>query len=138
MEYGQTKRRHGGAYLAPRIRAVVCTMAIFLHPVRPEQKSIAALINRARMLGDGQPSGGVGPAMAVALLTTLYGAFIANVLFLPMITSLEGYTAYEVTYREMVVMGLRNIARGESPRNIQDQMVANLPPAVQQKLEAAA
>jgi len=57
---------------------------------------------------------------------------------LPMITSLEGYTAYEVTYREMVVMGLRNIARGESPRNIQDQMVANLPPAVQQKLEAAA
>ena len=59
-------------------------------------------------------------------------------LFLPMITSLEGYTAYEVTYREMVVMGLRNIARGESPRNIQDQMVANLPPAVQQKLEAAA
>ena len=42
----------------------------------------------------------IGPAMAVALLTTLYGAFIANVLFLPMITSLEGYTAYEVTYRD--------------------------------------
>ena len=52
-------------------------------------------------------------------------------------TKLEGYTAYEVTYREMVVLGLRNIARGESPRNIQDQMLANLPPKMQAKLETA-
>ena len=75
--------------------------------------------------------------MAVALLTTLYGAFIANVLFMPMQTKLEGYTAYEVVYREMVVLGLSNIARGESPRNIQDQMLSNLPPKMQAKLEAA-
>ena len=34
-------------------------------------------------------------------------------------------------------LGLRNIARGESPRNIQDQMLANLPPKLQAKLEAA-
>jgi chemotaxis protein MotA len=53
------------------------------------------------------------------------------------LTKLEGYTDYEVTYREMVITGLRNIARGESPRNIQDQMVANLPPKMQEKLEAA-
>jgi chemotaxis protein MotA len=37
----------------------------------------------------------------------------------------------------MVVMGLKNIARGESPRNIQDQMVSNLPPKMQAALEAA-
>jgi chemotaxis protein MotA len=37
----------------------------------------------------------------------------------------------------MVVAGLRNIARGESPRNIQDQLVSNLPPKIQQKLEEA-
>ena len=73
----------------------------------------------------------------MALLTTLYGAFVANVMFSPMLTKLEGYTAYEVTYREMVVMGLGNIARGESPRNIQDQMIANLPPKIQEKLQAA-
>merc|ERR1711991_439083 len=104
----------------------------------PAMGMIGTLVGLVLMLGNMADPKAIGPAMAVALLTTLYGAFIANVLFLPMITSLEGYTAYEVTYREMVVMGLRNIARGESPRNIQDQMVANLPPAVQQKLEAAA
>ena len=51
-----------------------------------------------------------------------------------MITSLEGYTAYEVTYREMVVMGLRNIARG----NLQEHTRSDgskLPPAVQQNLK---
>jgi chemotaxis protein MotA len=79
----------------------------------------------------------IGPAMAVALLTTLYGAFIANIMFMPMLIKLEGYTTYETTYRELVVIGLRNIARGESPRNIQDQMVANLPPKMQAKLESA-
>ena len=56
---------------------------------------------------------------------------------MPMLVKLEGFTAYEVTYREMVVTGLRNISRGESPRNIQDQMVANLAPKEQAKLEAA-
>jgi len=54
-----------------------------------------------------------------------------------MLVKLEGYTAYELIYRDLVVIGLRNIARGESPRNIQDQMVANLPPKMQAKLEAA-
>ena len=51
---------------------------------------------------------------------------------------LEGYPEYEVVYREMVVDGLRNIARGESPRNIQDKMLSNLPPKVQEKLAEAA
>ena len=89
------------------------------------------------MLGNMADPKAIGPAMAVALLTTLYGAFVANVLFLPMKTKLESYTAYEVTYREMVVLGLRNIASGESRRNIQDQMLANLPPKLQAILEAA-
>jgi len=89
------------------------------------------------MLGNMADPKAIGPAMAVALLTTLYGAFIANIMFAPMVTKLEGYTAYETIYREMVVMGLRDIARGESPRNIQDMMLSNLPPKMQEKLAAA-
>ena len=58
-------------------------------------------------------------------------------MFAPMLTKLEGYTSYEANYREMVVEGLRNIARGESPRNIQDQLLSNLPPKLQEKLAAA-
>ena len=62
------------------------------------------------MLGNMSDPKAIGPAMAVALLTTMYGAIIANVLFLPLLNKLEGYTEYELVYREMVVTGLRNIA----------------------------
>jgi chemotaxis protein MotA len=98
---------------------------------------IGTLVGLVAMLGNMADPKAIGPAMAVALLTTLYGAFIANVVFMPMLIKLEGFTTYESVYREMVVAGLRNIARGESPRNIQDQLLSNLAPKIQAKLEAA-
>ena len=103
----------------------------------PAMGMIGTLVGLVLMLGNMADPKAIGPAMAVALLTTLYGAFIANVLFAPMLTKLENYTAYEITYREMVISGLRGIARSDSPRNIQDQMAANLPPKMQAKLDAA-
>jgi chemotaxis protein MotA len=103
----------------------------------PAMGMIGTLVGLVLMLGNMADPKAIGPAMAVALLTTLYGAFIANIMFAPMLTKLEGFTAYEIVYREMVVTGLKNIARGESPRNIQDQMAANLPPKQQEALEAA-
>ena len=103
----------------------------------PAMGMIGTLIGLVLMLGNMEEVKSIGPSMAVALLTTMYGAILANVIFGPMLTKLEGYTAYEVTYREMIVLGLRNIARGECPRNIHDQMVSNLPPKMQAKIEAA-
>ena len=103
----------------------------------PAMGMVGTLIGLVLMLGNMADPKAIGPAMAVALLTTMYGAIIANVLFMPLLTKLEGYTQYEAVYREMVVTGLRNIARGESPRNIQDQMVANLSPKIQEKMEVA-
>ena len=63
---------------------------------------------------------------------------IANCIFMPIVTKLENYSADEALYREMVVMGLKYISRGESPRNITDQLIANLPPKLQAKIEEAA
>jgi chemotaxis protein MotA len=103
----------------------------------PAMGMIGTLIGLVLMLGNMSDPKAIGPAMAVALLTTMYGAIVANVLFGPLLTKLEGYTAYEVIYREMVVLGLRNVARGESPRNIQDQMISNLSPKMQAKITAA-
>jgi chemotaxis protein MotA len=105
--------------------------------IGPAMGMIGTLIGLVLMLGNMADPKAIGPAMAVALLTTMYGAIIANIIFMPMLVKLEGYTAYEVIYRGLVVVGLRNIARGESPRNIQDQMVSALPPKMQAKLEAA-
>ena len=96
------------------------------------------LIGLVFMLGNMADPKSIGPAMAIALLTTLYGALLANLMFQPMLTKLEGFTEYEVVYRDMVLSGLRSIARGESPRNIQDQMVANLPAKAQEKMLEAA
>ena len=63
---------------------------------------------------------------------------IANTIFMPLVIKLKGYSAYETTYREMIITGLQFISRGESPRNIQDQMAAALPPKLQSKFELAA
>ena len=104
----------------------------------PAMGMIGTLIGLVLMLGNMGDPKSIGPAMAVALLTTLYGAFVANVMFMPMVGKLEYYTAYEVVYREMVLEGLRGIARSESPRNIQDQMASALPPKLQSKFEVAA
>ena len=105
--------------------------------IGPAMGMIGTLIGLVLMLGNMADPKAIGPAMAVALLTTMYGAIIANIIFMPMLVKLEGYTAYEVIYRGLVVVGLRNIAKGESPRNIQDQMVSALPPKMQAKLETA-
>ena len=104
----------------------------------PAMGMIGTLVGLVIMLGNMSDPASIGPAMAVALLTTMYGAIIANVLFMPMLTKLENYTAYEVVYRQTVILGLRGIARGESPRNMQDQMVSLLAPKAQEKFEAAA
>jgi chemotaxis protein MotA len=104
----------------------------------PAMGMIGTLVGLVIMLGNMSDPASIGPAMAVALLTTMYGAIIANVLFMPMLTKLENYSAYEVVYRQTVILGLRGIARGESPRNMQDQMVSLLAPKAQEKFEAAA
>ena len=77
----------------------------------PAMGMIGTLIGLVLMLGNMADPKAIGPAMAVALLTTLYGAFIANVMFAPMLTKMEFYTAYEVTYRKIVIQGLQGIAR---------------------------
>ena len=104
----------------------------------PAMGMIGTLVGLVIMLGNMSDPASIGPAIAVALLTTMYGAIIANVLFMPMLTKLENYSSYEVVYRQTVILGLRGIARGESPRNMQDQMVSLLAPKAQEKFEAAA
>ena len=59
--------------------------------IAPAMGMIGTLVGLVLMLGNMADPKAIGPAMAVALLTTLYGAFIANVLFIPMRTALENY-----------------------------------------------
>lgn len=127
QEIKAMKGRHAGVHSA--IKAWI--------DYGPAMGMVGTLIGLVLMLGNMSDPKSIGPAMAVALLTTLYGALVANVIFGPILSKLEGYSIDEVTYREMVLEGLRGIARGESPRTVQDQMVTVLSPADQARLEAA-
>ena len=105
--------------------------------IGPAMGMVGTLIGLVLMLGNMSDPKSIGPAMAVALLTTLYGALIANVIFGPILNKLEGFSSDEVTWRELVIEGLRGIARGESPRAIEDQLICALEMKEQQKRKAA-
>jgi len=122
------KARHGATQRA--VKAWV--------DIGPAFGMIGTLIGLVLMLKNMSDVSSIGPAMAIALLTTLYGALLANVLFGPVLTKMESRTEMEVEYRQLVIEGLRGIARGESPRLVEDQLAAALDPAGQEKLRAAA
>ncbi|MCH8465881.1 MAG: MotA/TolQ/ExbB proton channel family protein [Roseinatronobacter sp.] len=106
--------------------------------IGPAFGMIGTLIGLVLMLRNMTDVSSIGPAMAIALLTTLYGAFLANVLFGPALTKLETRSEAEVSYRSLVIAGLRGIVRGESPRSVEDQLAAALDPVALEKLRAAA
>lgn len=106
--------------------------------IGPAMGMIGTLIGLVLMLGNMSDVSAIGPAMAVALLTTLYGAMVANIIFGPILTKLQSLTGAELDYRALVLEGLRGISRGESPRLIEDQLTAALDPPVQEKMRAAA
>ena len=90
----------------------------------PAMGMIGTLVGLVQMLGNMSDPKSIGPAMAVALLTTMYGAMVANVLCMPLVNKLKVYSALEEQYRVMVMITLKGISRGESPRNIQDELQA--------------
>ena len=106
--------------------------------IGPAFGMIGTLIGLVLMLRNMEDVASIGPAMAIALLTTLYGAFLANVLFGPALAKMELRSEAEVEYRMLVIEGLRGIVRGESPRLVEDHLAAALDPLAQEKLRAAA
>jgi chemotaxis protein MotA len=94
--------------------------------VAPAMGMIGTLVGLVQMLGGMSDPGSIGPAMAVALLTTLYGALIANVIATPIAEKLRALHRDEMIYCEAAALGLRAIARGESPLLIGDTINAFL------------
>ena len=75
--------------------------------------------------------------MAVALLTTLYGAVMANALFLPLAGKLETRSREEVLVREMIIAGVMAIQSGDSPRIVEEKLKSFLMPRIQRQLDNA-
>ncbi|OJF90882.1 motility protein A [Alkalibacterium sp. 20] len=83
---------------------------------------IGTLIGLIAMLGDLQDPSLIGTGMATALLTTFYGSFLANMIFLPVAKNLEMQTANELKTNEMIIEGILALQRGDNPRIIEQKL----------------
>lgn len=88
--------------------------------------TVIGLIDMLANLSD--PSA-LGPALAVAFSTTLWGVFLANYLFAPVSNKLKRSSAIEVAYRELLVEGILAIQGGANPRSMAGKLSAYLPPS---------
>lgn len=98
---------------------------------------IGTLVGLVIMLGNMEDPAAIGPGMAVALLTTLYGAIVANVLFLPWSEKLANINRDELLAMEIIVRGILCIQSGENPRVIDQKLSTFLPPRLRKKAETA-
>jgi len=96
--------------------------------VAPAMGMIGTLIGLVQMLSNMSDPKSIGPAMAVALLTTLYGAMIANMVAMPIADKLTLRKADERRIRSMCIDGVLAIQEGQNPRIIESMLKAYLEP----------
>ncbi len=104
----------------------------------PAMGMIGTLIGLVLLLAklEEDPSG-IGASMSIALLTTLYGAILANGVLIPMAQKLENHAKREMLNNELIVEGVIFIQKGGNPRLLADLLSSFLAPKVNRKRQAA-
>lgn len=125
-EKGEAEKRHT---LGASIFTSMGVMA-------PAMGMIGTLVGLVAMLANMSDPKSIGPAMAVALLTTLYGAIIANAFCDPMAAKLTRKAQEDVMIKNLVIDALLAIQNGQNPRVI-DSMLRNYLPESKREVEEA-
>jgi len=99
---------------------------------------IGTLVGLVQMLATMDDPSTIGPSMAIALLTTLYGALISNVVCLPLVDKLDSKFDVEEVNQTLVIDGVMQIRENKSPALIRDMLVAYLPEKQRAELAEAA
>ncbi|MBS4055538.1 MAG: MotA/TolQ/ExbB proton channel family protein, partial [Thermaerobacter sp.] len=89
---------------------------------------IGTLIGLIQMLAALDDPDAIGPAMAVALITTLYGAIMANWVFTPLAGKVMVKSKQVMLYREMILEGLTSLQAGVNPRVIEQRLRSFIAP----------
>jgi chemotaxis protein MotA len=97
--------------------------------ISPAMGLIGTLIGLVQMLSNLQDPATIGPAMAVALLTTFYGATLSYMFFAPIASKLERNTKDESLIAKIYIQAIRSIANKESPRKLEMVLNSILPPS---------
>lgn len=104
----------------------------------PAYGMIGTLMGLIMMLSDMSDASSIGSGMAVALITTLYGAIAANVMFSPFAEKLGFLNKQELISLEIIVRGIMAIQSGENPRVIEQKLNTFLPPKMRRGDQEAA
>lgn len=89
---------------------------------------IGTLMGLIIMLGNMDDPAAIGPGMAVALITTMYGALVSNLFCLPFADKLAFYSKREMETREVILRGILSIQDGDNPRVLEQKLKTILPP----------
>ncbi len=108
----------------------------FMGSAAPAFGMIGTLIGLVQMLSNLSDPSGIGSGMATALITTFYGAFAANLIFIPLAGKLGIYSKAEVTAMEMVTEGICAIAQGENPTAVREKMQAFISHSKREEVKA--
>jgi chemotaxis protein MotA len=103
---------------------IFSTMATFA----PAMGMMGTLIGLVQMLQQMDDPSSIGPAMAVALLTTFYGVVLANLICLPFAGKLKARSGEEVLKKTLIAEGIKAIQSGENPRIVEQKLVAFIEP----------
>ncbi len=98
---------------------------------------IGTLIGLVNMLSNLEDPTQIGAGMATALITTFYGAVMANAIFLPLAGKLETRSKEEMIIKQMIIDGIMAIQSGDSPRIVEEKLKSFLSPTLRAKVEAA-
>ena len=108
----------------------------FMGAAAPAFGMIGTLIGLVQMLRSLESPEQIGSGMAVALLTTFYGALAANLVFIPLAGKLGIYSKAETTAMEMITEGVCAIAQGENPTAVRERMQAFVPQSRREEIKA--
>ena len=97
--------------------------------VAPAMGLIGTLVGLVQMLANLNNPASIGPAMAVAILATLYGAVLANMVLLPLSAKLDRNNHAEALVANLTIMTAVSIASHDSPRRLEVMLNSILPPA---------
>ncbi|MCX8042518.1 MAG: motility protein A [Desulfobacterota bacterium] len=103
---------------------VFATMGTF----SPAMGMLGTLIGLVQMLMQMQDPSKIGPAMAVALLTTFYGMIIAYMICLPISGKLKTRSAQEILMKQLIIEGIKAIQSGDNPRIVEQKLLAFIEP----------
>ncbi len=102
----------------------------------PGYGMMGTVIGLIGMLNNLEDKSSLGPNMAVALITTLYGSMVANWFMIPMSTKLQTQNAQEISVREMIIEGVLSIQAGDNSRILALKLLTYLDPVSRKAIES--